>query len=409
MPFDGALAWFERAVFTARVERTSRSNYLANALLFVPIGFGASGALLAGRRRAAALVAVPATLALSVAVSVTAEFLQIYVPGRIVSRADIVAQTLGCAAGIAVWIGAGNWLTGWLRTASDRQRGDRVARALSAYAVLWVLVKLAPFDFTVDLGHIANRYRRGLIALTPLGAGVSTAQIVWDALLTTLGAVPLGALGLVGWTGLGVRRHSQAAFAFGAVFVVLVEAAQIFVRSHAAQATDILWGLLGVAGGVWAARCALQHRHAVPMIPERGFSWPAFGALLLWTAVLAAYHWQPYEFSLDPESIKEQLDGISLVPFAGYWSGSELTTFKNVLIKFVLALPFGIVGSGVLSDRVARRPVLTAFWIAVAAGVFGAIEAGQLLLPVRTPDPTDVLVSVAGAAAGLWIGRWVRS
>lgn len=408
VPFGHARARFERVMFTAHVERTSRSNYLANALLFVPVGFGASGALLAGRRRSAALAAVPATLALSVAVSGTAEFLQIFVPGRIVSRADVVAQTLGCAAGIAAWMAAGRWLTAWLRAASDRQRGDRVARALSAYAVLWVFVKLAPFDFTVDLGHLAQRYRRELIALAP-GAGVSTAQRVWDAALALLSAAPLGALGLVGWTGLRARRHSPAAFAFGAAFVLLAEAAQIFIRSHAAYATDLLWGLAGVALGVWGARYALLHRQAVPVLPERAFSWTALGALLGWTGVLAAYHWQPYAFTLDSESIRRQLDGVSLIPFAGYWTGSELTTFKNVLVKIVLALPFGIIASAVLSERTVPPAVANGVWVIVAAAVFGAIEMGQLLLPMRTPDPTDVLVSVAGAAAGLWIGRWVRS
>ena len=121
VPLEKAVARFEGVMLTSRFERTSRSNYLANALLFVPIGFGCSGALLADRRRrAAALLAIPATLALSVAVSLTAEFLQVYVPGRVVSRADVAAQTLGCAAGIAAWMLAGNWLTTWLSTASDR-------------------------------------------------------------------------------------------------------------------------------------------------------------------------------------------------------------------------------------------------------------------------------------------------
>lgn len=412
VPFEKAVEKFAGVMLTSRVERTSRSNYLANALLFVPIGFGCSGALLADRRRRfAALLAVPATLAFSVAVSLAAEFFQVYVPGRVVSRADVAAQTLGCAAGIAAWMIAGNWLTTWLRTASDRQRGDRVARALSAYAVIWIFVKLAPFDLTVDLGHLASRYRRGMISLTPFAAaaGVSTMQFVWDVVLTTLSAAPLGALGLIGWTGLGARRHSRAAFAFGASFVVAVEAAQIFIRSHAAQATDVLFGLAGVALGVWAGRYALLHRQAVAVLPRRAVSWQALALLLLWSAVLCAFHWQPYDFTLDSDLIRDQLRQISLVPFTGYWSGSELSTFKNVLLKLVLAVPFGVMASYVLDERAGHSAVVAAFWIVIALAIFGVIEAGQLLLPSRTPDPTDVLVSVAGTAAGLWIGRWVRS
>ena len=409
VPLEQAADWFQRMVLTSRPEHTSRSNYLANALLFVPIGFGLSGALLFDRRRSIALLSVPVTLALSLAVSLTAEFLQIFVPGRIVSRADVTAQTLGCVAGIAAWMLAGDRLTRWLRTASDRQRGDRIARALSAYAAVWTFVSLAPFDLTVDLGTIANRYRRGLISLVPFtGAAEPSSRLIWDVLATTLSAVPLGALGLVGWTGLGVRRHSAAAFVFGAMFVVLMEAAQIFIRSHAADMTDVLFGGLGVALGVWLGRRALLHRQAIAALPPRALSWRALLILLAWCGVLCAYHWLPYDFGLDPDTVRRKLGRMSLVPFVGYWSGSDLNTFKNVLVKLALSVPFGIVASFVVGRHVASRAVETAGWMMVAACVFGAIEAGQLLLPSRTPDPSDVLVSVVGSAAGLWIGRWLR-
>ena len=411
VPVERAIGRFERVMLSSRTERTSRSNYLANTLLFVPIGFGLSGAALAQRRgRWLPILWIPGIVATSLAISLTAEFLQIFVPGRIVSRDDVAAQMLGCVVGITAWMIAGDRLTAWLRTASDRQRGDRIARALSAYAVLWTFMNLAPFDVTVDLGTIANRYRRGLISLVPFAdAAAQPWRFTWDALATTLSALPLGALGLVGWTGLGARRHARAAFVFGASFVVLMEVAQIFIRSHGADVTDALFGALGVAAGVWLARRALSHRQAVEPLPRRAVSAQALVILLVWCGVLCAYHWLPYDFAFQPEAIKHKLGRMSLVPFVGYWSGSDLNTFKNVLVKLGLAVPFGIIAAFVVQRRIASRSVLAAGWILVAAGVFGAIEAGQLLLAARTPDPTDVLVSVAGCAAGLWIGRWVRT
>jgi glycopeptide antibiotics resistance protein len=411
VPFDRAIVRFERVMLSSHSETTSRSNYLANALLFVPIGFGLSGAALAERRRRwPAMLWMPAIIPMSLALSLTAEFLQIFTRERIVSRDDVVAQMLGCLVGIAAWMIAGDRLTSWLRTASDRQRGDRVARSLSAYAVLWTFINLAPFDLTVDLGTIANRYRRGLISLVPFSnVGAEPWRFLWDALATTLSAVPLGALGLVGWTGLGERRHARAAFVFGASFVVLMEVAQIFIRSHAADITDALFGGLGVAAGVWFARRVLSHREPVAALPPRAMSSQALAILLLWCGVLCAYHWLPYDFAFDPEAIKHKLGRMSLVPFVGYWSGSDLNTFKNVLVKLALSIPFGIIAAFVVHRRIASRSVLAACWIVVAAIVFGAIEAGQLLLASRTPDPTDVLVGVAGCAAGLWIGGWVRT
>lgn len=408
---DRAVAQFSRVMQSPYVERMSRTNYLANILLFVPVGFGLGGALLLGRRRPlyVALAAV-CILPASIAVSLTAEFLQIFVLGRIVSRADVNAQTLGCLIGIGAWLVAGEGLTRWLRGASDRHRGDRVARALSAYAAVWTFANLAPFDITVDLGVLAHRVRAGLVSLVPFAnAGVSTARLVWDAVVTTIGAAPLGVLGLVGWTGLGARRHSAAALAFGGGFVLFMEVAQIFIRSHAADATDVLFGWLGVAVGVWIGRTALAHRGAVAVAPGRTVSGLAAVALLAWCLLICAYHWLPYDFTLDPDLVRRRLSGMSLVPFVGYWSGSELNVFKNVLVKLGLSVPFGILASFVVRGRSIDTRILTAGWLSAAAALFSAIEVGQLLLPSRTPDPTDVLMSLLGCAAGLWAGRWLQT
>lgn len=411
VPLDDAVSRFSRIMQSPHVERISRTNYLANVLLFVPVGFGLSGALLLGRTRVsraalAGLLIFPA----SVAVSLIAEFLQVFVPGRIVSRGDVNAQTLGCLFGLAAWLLAGERLTAWLRGASDRHRADRIARALSAYAAAWAFVNLAPFDFTVDLGVLARRLRTGMIALVPFpDTGVPTARLVWEIAATTLSAVPLGVLGLVGWTGLGARRHSGAAFAFGAALVLAMELTQVFVRSHAADATDVLCGWLGVGVGVWIGRSVLSHRGAADVVPRRAISAPATLALAAWCLLLCAYHWLPYDFVLDTGLIRDRLSSMSLVPFVGYWSGSELKVFKNLLVKLGLAVPFGVIAAFVVRGGWLGRRLLAGAWLIAATALFGAIEIGQLLLPSRTPDPTDVLMSVTGTLAGLWIGWWLQA
>lgn len=408
VPLDRAVERFSRIMWGPFAERMSRTNYLANVLLFVPVGFGLSGAFLLGRTRPlqavlAGLIVLPS----SIAVSLIAEFLQVFVPGRIVSRGDVHAQTLGCLVGMASWLVAGEKLTVWLRTASDRHRGDRVARALGAYAAAWTFFNLAPFDFTVDLGVLARRVRVGLISIVPFAdSSLSTPQLVWDVVATMISAAPLGAFGLVGWTGLGARRHSSAAFAFGATFVLLMEVVQIFVRSHAADASDVLVGWLGVGMGVWIGRTSLSHRGAADMLPPRAISSSGALALVAWTVLLCAYHWLPYDFALDTELVRRRLARMSLVPFVGYWSGSELKVFTNLLVKVGLAAPFGLIAACVVRGPSSYRTL--AGWLIVATLVFSVIEAGQLLLPSRTPDPTDILMSVVGSAAGLWIGRWLK-
>ena len=69
-----------------------------------------------------------------------------------------------------------------------------------------------------------------------------------------------------------------------------------------------------------------------------------------------------------------------------------------------------LVGFGRLLGLSPKRSVEIgdALGIRTAAEFREAIEAGQLFLPSRFPDPTDVLVGVAGATAGLLAGRWLR-
>jgi glycopeptide antibiotics resistance protein len=75
-----------------------------------------------------------------------------------------------------------------------------------------------------------------------------------------------------------------------------------------------------------------------------------------------------------------------------------------MLTKLSLSLPFGAIASLVVRRRASR--VVFLGWIVVAAGVFSALEFGQLFVPARVPDPTDVLTGVLGTAAGLGIAPW---
>jgi VanZ family protein len=78
-----------------------------------------------------------------------------------------------------------------------------------------------------------------------------------------------------------------------------------------------------------------------------------------------------------------------------------------MLTKLSLSMPFGAMASFVVRPR-ANRVILLG-WIVVSAGVFGILEFGQLFLPTRTPDPTDVLTGVLGTAAGLGIAQWATT
>ena len=405
VPLDAAWNDFVLAM-SSWPERVPRVNFLANVLLFVPVGFGLSGALRADREPRLTLRAVLIVLFASVAASLTAEFLQAFAPGRVISASDVLAQTAGCCVGIVAWLGVGPELISWLRETRRRTHHDRVTRALAAYAAIWAFANLAPFDITLNVDRLANRWRDGEIVLIPFASNLPPARLWWDAVVTAVSAVPLGALLLVGWQPRDRRRSVAAVMGIGVVALVALETAQIFIRSHGADMTDVVCGAVGVAIGTLVGVRTFDRRLGAPAnVTLLRWAWIGLGA---WCLMLGAYHWQPFDFGVDESLVRQKLARISFVPLAGYRSGSDLNAFNTLLAKIGLAIPFGGIISLAL-ESLARRPVLFALvWIVLAAAVFGAIEFGQFFLPSRVPDPSDVWLGIAASGLGIWIVRWLR-
>lgn len=407
-PISLEAAWdqFRTLLTQYPTRRISRSDFLANILLFVPVGFTLAGGLLLDRERRFALVlAALLILPFSLVVSSVAEFLQTFTDGRVPSSTDIAAQTAGCLVGIALWGVVGTPLTRWLRDAFAAAPEDRLSRLLVAYAAGWVFVSLAPFDITVDLGDLARRVRTGKITLVPFaGVDVFSARGAWDALAEVLSATPLGALGLVVW-----RWSRGMAFASGVLLVMLVEGAQIFIRSHAASATDLLFGSVGVALGASVIGSRLRHGELTRRPGDRSaINVAAFAAIGFWCLVLCAYHWAPYDFALDNDQIRRKLARMSLVPFAGYRSGSDLNAFSNLLTKLALSAPLGVAAAFAFASVFSHRWIRLALALTLAGLALGAIEIGQMFLPDRVPDPTDVLVGVIGSYGGCRLAAWLK-
>lgn len=411
LPFDLRLrppwdAWdvVSRAL-SAWPRRVPRANFLANLLLFVPFGFALSGASLVGRGRRYSVVSAIQVLVAGLAVSLVAEGLQVFAPRRIVSLADVVAQGLGAVVGIAAWAAAGPGVAGWLHEAYAAAASDRMRRLLAATVAAWVFVNLAPFDITLNASRLAQRLRDGHIVLVPFASAQPVVRQVWDAVVTTVSAMPIGGLVLLGVRP-GHHRTVGAAVAWGVALLIAIELAQVVIRSHAADVTDVLTGSCGVAAGVWAALAVSRHEGAAPPPGGAGrrWAWTACAASLV---LVCAYHWQPFGFAADSALVRWKLARLSLLPFAGLRGGSDLTTFGNVLARVGLAVPCGFFAWLAIQPPRADRIRVTA-GLLLSAAFFAIVEGGQLFVPSRIPDPTDVWLGVAGSAVGAALGQWLE-
>nr|MBA3639838.1 VanZ family protein [Acidobacteriota bacterium] len=297
----------------------------------------------------------------------------------------------------------------WIREALSAAHQDRLARLLVAVAAAWMFVNLAPFDITVDLGDLAARVRTKRISLVPFGHDLSWPRRIWDVVAETLSAIPLGLLG-VSIMQARRRRVWPGAFLVGAAIVIVVEGLQVFIKSHSADTADAMLGSAGVAVGVWMGTRVMREAVLAPSgSPPATMSMRAAAVVGLWCIVLGAYHWVPYDFSIDNDLLRRKLARLSILPFAGYLGGSYLNALNNLLTKLALAIPLGVAAGFVTRHRKLAFSSTTLAWLLSAGALFGLIEAGQLFLPRRNPDPTDVLVGMVGTYVGLSLARWLKA
>ena len=409
---DEALDRFSRVPYL-RLGIQSRADFVANILLFVPLGFLLMGALRADRRgRVGGALAGVLVAAFACALANAIEFTQIYFPMRTVSLNDIVAETTGALAGISLWGLLGQRLTHFARAFfAERDRPALIVRVLAVYVAVFLVAQLLPLDIAITRGELAEKYRAGRILLMPFSyAYESLLLMVWDFISDVALNAPIGALAVLGWTAAGTRRSPRTAIALAMALVVATEIAQVFIYSRYSDATDLLTGAIGICIGV-AVATRRSATEAAQMSAPHGFTpWPAVAAVV-WMAALVAYHWFPLNFVVTGAMLDAQLPLLFAVPFRHYYFGSEFHAFTELSRKLMLSAPLGALlwmALPAMSSRGAERLKTAALWF-FGFIFFAGIEAGQVFLPGRIPDLTDACIGALGVAAGIWLVRLLQS
>ena len=367
----------------------SRADWVANILLYIPLGFFACGWLAARLRAGAASILAWSLCAL---LAVAVEFTQLFFPPRTVSLNDLVAEGIGAGLGIALWHWAGERL---VRLSQDVLRGgQRGARALIAlYAAGYVGFSLFPYDFLVSAAELAQK-------LSSLGAsawffnescanGLSCGVKLAAEVLT---AAPLGAF-LVMVAPAGRAPGLARAFGWGALLGIAIEGLQIFLASGVSQGASIVTRGLGVALGLAIYRFfhkewLIEYRAQIKIV--------ALSALPLYAVLLLAMIGF-FTSSLEGGwSALAKLEQVRFLPFYYHYFTSETQALYSLLLQAGAYAPVGLT-AWILLDMQGSRSSLQ---LSAAAGFFAAaaMEALKLFLEGRRPDPTDALIAAAAAA-----------
>ncbi len=380
-PFTELLNQFA-SICQQPIQLRSRSDFLANILLFVPLSFLLLGTMQQTYPRHRHWYYLPVILA-CVVFGASIEFVQLVFPPRSTALNDILAQAIGSTAGVVLWALTGQQAISFYNTHTAMLQGsNRLVPLLFLYLLIVVILNAVPFDFTLSPVEMVHKYREGRIEWMPLRSLQHTDQnLLHKWLWHVVVFLPIGIL-----LRMGISWSTISVFCMAILFASCIELMQVFVLSRNVDTTDILTGALSVLAGWGITRWyRLQQHRMVLLIP-----------LTLWVIAAVVINWSPFNFTL--EVVPSQWSKMTFIPMSDYQSKNYLTAFDDIAHKCIFFVLFGGLIS-VLSHATIRSNI-----VFIISGLASAIiEAGQLFVPGRTPSVSDILLGAGAGVAGCWI------
>lgn len=386
----------------------SRSDWVANILLFIPLAFFWTGAFWSKRSKVLRGVAGVFVFAAGAMLAVGIEFTQLFFPQRTVSINDIAAETLGAALGVALWVASGQRFLAWVESVAAAQGQANVAsRLLVAYLVVLFGYAVMPLDLTLSPVEIYRKWNEGRVIFLPFGVAYPDFAHRAYAVLSDVAIwVPAAML----WR-ISKPSSNGAVFYRVVLSAALIEFFQLFVYSRVTNLMDVLAAAMGAGIGLGLAQRFKVGFSQVHVASRAGWSQSGSSkdallwccATLVWLGVLAAVFWYPFDFNTDTGFVQERfIQASHRVLFEALYFGSEYRAYSVVLHKVGFMLPLGLLlgkVGGYLPASVPRPAVFAVVCVLLGVVACG-IEVGQLALPGKVGDKTDVLIQFAGGALG---------
>lgn len=385
LPLDQAWATFKHVrMYQLGVEQ--RADWVANGVLYFPMGFLTVALFERNRMRLARPLLLVAAALFCFALALAVEFSQVFFPPRVVSRNDLIAESIGSVLGIIAAVYWSEWFSKVLGALTGKL-GQLTTRLLQAYAVAYLAFSLFPFDFlisTAELWAKAASDGWGWL-LSPQTTSRGLAILAAKLLAELLAVIPLGLL-------LGYRNEKRGrpaarhAVTYGILLGLVIETAQFFMFSGISQGASLLTRAVGLYGGarLWGSRIHLRNlqetaaskRLAVPL------------ALLYLLALVSVNGWFRHTWhglSLAGTALADT----RFLPFYYHYYTTEQHALLSLVSVALMYAPFGA-----LAWLRWWSPSM-AFW--AAASTATVIESSKLFLTGLHADPTNLLIGGLGA------------
>jgi len=388
LPWDQAWSMFQH-IRLLDVGAVGRADWIANGVLYLPVGFLTASVLSGARQTSAPLPAILGAIVFVAALAVAIEFAQLAFPPRTVSLNDLLAELLGGTLGASLAGMASHRFTA-LRQALTGTADRLLPRLLEAYAIAYCAFSLFPYDFLLSTAELAEKSSSpnwGWIWASASADGtgaVVTAKLAAE----TIAALPLGLL-------LASRGKSPGrAVLVGLALGVAIEFAQFFLVSGVSQGLSVMTRTAGIAAGAFAwQRCRRLN------LTRLGAGIRRIGPLLIASYLLtlaAVTGWLELDWH-GIEAATATLRNTRFLPFYYHYYTTEQAALLSLTAAFLMYAPVGVMAWAYFLGPG------TAAFLAVLAAVI--METSKLFLAGLHPDPTNLLLAAIGASMACRLAR----
>ena len=340
-------------------------------------------------------------LTTATSLSMLIEFVQLYFPQRTVSQNDIMAETIGGALGILLWVKTGdyakNWLASWQNSEQNKWRNllQLYLAAIFTYAVM-------PLDLYISPIEMFHKWQEGRIILLPFGfTHESSTKLLYDITTDIVLWLPIPIL----WRLYKKQYRETKLFLMVVSSAFTIELFQLFVYSRVTDVTDILTASAGALLGLKLSRRFTRDKLVSRSTLQDKFPIELLALIILWLLFCLFLYWYPFELENSRSRIVFNIEQFFSVPFKSYYFTGEYQALTRLLQKVLFAIPMGILVAQLVIWKPFRSRLAEAIiWMSVV-GIYAVFELGQVVLQGKTAMLTDLALALVGIYCGRWLAK----
>lgn len=188
------------------------------------------------------------------------------------------------------------------------------------------------------------------------------------------------------------------------VFGMVIELSKLFVSSGR---SDIIVPVLAFLSGLVVTGLVYHFNYRLSrpteIVSHQDRRYLLVSMLLIYCLFLLGFALSPFEFEFSQQAIRDKwTNDINWFPFRSHFSNRSIESAVDIVREFMLYVPLGVLLTLLLRNLWPEIPAKLVFALACLAGFcFAAwIEVLQILVIVRHPDFTDVLMAALGGLGG---------